>query len=271
MTDGRRGATALPLRWRGRSDAARVGGQVDLWWIDLASLRSHGGSLHAILSADERERGARYVREEDRARFVVARASVRVILARYLSISAQALRFAYGPHGKPGLEVGCGSADLRFNLSHAGDTAALAIARGREVGVDVERVRGDIEFDQLAEHFFSERERLTLRALPGGRKPEAFFNCWTRKEAYLKATGAGLALPLDQFDVSLAPDEPARLLANRGDPDEVRRWSLHDLRPGPGLVGALAVEGGSAVVATWNWPARDHRSVADERACPSPA
>src|SRR5262249_50978106 len=132
----------------------------------------------------------------------------------------------------------------------------IAVTRGREVGVDLERVRAEVATEEIAARYFSAREVRTLMALPPPLRPDAFFRCWTRKEAYLKATGAGLSLDLNRFDVSLKPGEPAALLATRDDPAEVRRWSLEHLVPGPGFVGALAAEGHRRNVWCGDWGAR---------------
>jgi 4'-phosphopantetheinyl transferase len=152
------------------------------------------------------------------------------------------MRFAYGPKGKPDLAPGSAVGGIRFNVAHAGGLALVAVTRGREVGVDLEQVR-DVDVEGIAERFFSAREVAALRRLPPAIRAEAFFRCWTRKEAYVKATGDGLSAGLEQFDVSLLPGDPAAMLAHRGDPSEVGRWSLRDLAPAPGYVGALAVEG----------------------------
>jgi 4'-phosphopantetheinyl transferase len=132
---------------------------------------------------------------------------------------------------------------MSFNVSHSHGCAAFAIARGREVGIDLEWIRADIEVGQIAKRFFSEREKATLLALPDDQKKRAFFACWTRKEAYVKARGEGLALLLDRFDVSFVDGQPAAVLVDRGSPTEVYRWSLRDLPVMPGYAAAIAVEG----------------------------
>jgi 4'-phosphopantetheinyl transferase len=122
------------------------------------------------------------------------------------------------------------------------------------VGIDLEYIRSDLAVEQIAERFFSRREIATLRALPIDLRTYAFFLCWTRKEAYIKARGEGLSLPLDQFDVSLIPGEPAALLNTQRDLYEVSRWSLQELTPAPGYAAALAVEGHGWHLACWQWP-----------------
>jgi 4'-phosphopantetheinyl transferase len=205
------------------------------------------------LSEDEGARAARFYFQKDREHFIVARGLLRSILGRYLDSEPSTLRFSYSNYGKPAL-VGAEEAALRFNLSHSGGLALLAVTRGREIGVDLERVRPDFVDDQIAERFFSPREVARLRALPPGVQLEAFFTCWTRKESYIKAHGEGLSLPLDGFDVTLTPGEPAALLSTRGDLREAALWSLRALHPWPGYVAALAVEGHDWQLKTWRWP-----------------
>jgi 4'-phosphopantetheinyl transferase len=221
------------MSWRAPpGDLALLPGELHVWRIDLARARVD----QAALSDEEQARAARFLLERDRRRFVASHAALRRILTRYLGPVAP--RFADGPHGKPFLD----GAALRFNLSHSGELALVAVADGREVGVDVEAVR-ELDLAGMARVSFSPRERAALFALPPDERLPAFFRCWTRKEAHLKATGFGLALPLDGFDVSLGPDEPARLVATRPDPDEARRFSLLHLDVGPGYAAAVEVAG----------------------------
>ena len=197
-------------------------------------------ALFATLADDERARAARFHAERDREHFIAGRGLLRAILARYVGVPAAELSFAYGPHGKPMLSAGSNAGDLRFNLAHSHGMALYALARGREVGVDLEYIapRGE---EGIAERFFSAAEVATLRRLPATERRDAFYACWTRKEAYIKARGDGLALDLSRFDVSLAPGEPAALL--RHDDEVPARWSLAALDVAPGYAAALCVEG----------------------------
>jgi 4'-phosphopantetheinyl transferase len=216
-------------------------GEVDVWFERLDPPEDRVAELAGALSHDERTRAVRFYFERDRRRYVVARGLLRVILARYTDLAPERIAFRYGPRGKPSLATA--SAGLRFNLSHAADRALVGVTRGREIGVDLEYVRPMPELESLARRFFSEPERVALAALPRPRRLRAFFRCWTRKEAYIKAIGDGLACPLDGFAVSLAPGRYARLLAVEGDPEGPRRWTLCSLAPAAGFLGALAVEG----------------------------
>lgn len=229
--------------------------EVHVWRAVLDAPASRLADFAQMLSDDERRRAARFHFERDRAHFIAGRGMLRALLGRYLGAPPASLRFRYGAHGKPELDVPPGAdAAFRFNVSHAHGLALYAFTRGRALGVDVERIRDDIEHEAIAERFFSLTEREALRAQPASLRHIAFFACWTRKEAYIKARGEGLSLPLDQFDVSLAPGEPARLLCVANAPHEVARWSLHELHPGPGYAGALMAEGQFWRLACWQYP-----------------
>ena len=228
---------------------------VHVWRIALAQPQRKVSRLLSILSADERERAARFHFPQDRDNFIVARGALRSILAGYLGVAPAALRFQYSSYGKPSLAPEFTSQGLNFNLSHSHELALLGLTSGREIGVDVERHRADVTDEPLAERFFSAREVAVLRALPPEQQTEAFFNCWTRKEAYIKARGEGLSFPLARFDVSLAPEEPAALLRTRGEPREAARWSMLNLSPGAGYAGAVIAEGRDWRLQCWDWPA----------------
>jgi 4'-phosphopantetheinyl transferase len=225
--------------------------EVHVWRARLDLPQSLAGFL-ATLAPDEKERAARFHFQKDRNHFIVARGLLRAILSRYLARRPEQLSFSYSAHGKPSLASEHGS-DVRFNVSHSHGMALFAFARGRDLGVDLEWVRADVAEEQIAERFFSACEVTALRALPAERQAEAFFNCWTRKEAYIKARGEGLSLPLNQFDVSLAPGEPAALLCTRLEADEVSRWSMTELAPGAGFKAALVVEGRDWRLRRWQW------------------
>ena len=207
--------------------------------------------MEAPLSAEERARGTRYRFERDLAHFIARRATLRSILAAYTGWLPAALTFCLGPSGKPALaRVARGG--LRFNVSHSAGLTLVAVTRCREVGVDLERIRPQLAAG-VAERFFSPVEVAALAVLPAEDRAAAFFACWTRKEAYVKAKGGGLSLGLDRFAVSLVPGEPARLLQTADDPLEVERWRLEALDPAPGYAAALAVEGWDWHLRCWRW------------------
>lgn len=217
--------------------------EVHVWRVALDPPSPWVERFEAVLSPVERARADRYHRAGDRARCVVGRGWLRTLLGRYLADDPGRLEFRYGRQGKPELAGPAGVPPLRFNLAHSRDLALLAVVQGRQVGIDMEAIRPLADADRIIARFFSPRERAAYLSLPEPERPDAFFRAWTRKEAYLKATGLGLSLALDQFAVALAPGEPARLVHVEGRPHEPERWALHDLEPGPGFTAALAVEG----------------------------
>lgn len=219
-----------------------AGGSVDIVLLALDAELPAAGELARCLSGDERRRAERFVFERDQRRFIVGRARLRHFLASRLGVGPESVAFAYGPRGKPGLAARFASADLRFNLSHSGGFAVYAFACGREVGVDVESVRELRDADQVAARFFSRRENMAYLSLDPRDRPQGFFNCWTRKEAFIKALGDGLHHPLGHFDVSLAPGMPARILRVGDTPGDACGWSLENLVAGHGLAAAVVVE-----------------------------
>jgi 4'-phosphopantetheinyl transferase len=217
--------------------------EVQLWRVDLEAIRAEESRWQKILSADESTRASRFHFSRDRQRFIAGRALLRIILAGYLATDPNSLRFSYSQKEKPSLGPPHADSNVMFNISHSGAVVLLAITRGREIGVDVEQVRSDFELETIARRFFSTHEQNQLAAVPAEEKPTAFFRCWTRKEAYVKATGDGLSLPLSQFDVSLGAGEQNALLATRPDDSEKSRWLLRDIPSGPGYTAALCVHG----------------------------
>jgi 4'-phosphopantetheinyl transferase len=213
--------------------------EIHVWYRDLNFPFSQLEMCYELLSDDERERAARYHFDQHRNEFVLTRGTLRTLLGSYLEKSPASLAFSYSAQGKPYLAGE--PSNLRFNVSHTEGLAALAFARESEIGVDVEKMRPEREAHKLAERFFSESERRFLSHISGRELHEAFFRCWTRKEAYIKAKGGGLSIPLDEFDVSIAKHEPVALLGTRPDPNEAGRWALHDLPVKVGYAGALAV------------------------------
>lgn len=229
------------------------GDDVHVWRIPLDPPPPLLTDLSAALSADERSRAARFRFDIHRTRFTAGRAVLRHLLASYLKMRPDEVSFRYSAHGKPSLAGSAADSGLRFNFSNAGGMALAAFVLDREVGVDLEELKRVADFAAIAERYFSAAENEAMRALPPESRDAAFFTCWTRKEAYIKALGEGLSVPLDSFDVTLAPGEPPRLLATRGETGGAPRWSLHALDPGPGYVGALAVEAPAPEVRCFDW------------------
>ncbi len=210
-------------------------------------------SLAQTLAPDERARAERFRFDRDRTRSIVARGLLRAIIARYLDREPGALTFQYNRYGKPSLPDELDGERIHFNVSHADSIALYALTRGRAIGVDIEYIRADMVTEGIAERFFSPREVAMLHALDPALQREAFFACWTRKEAYKKARGEGISVGLDRFDVSLATNEPAVILASREDGEALPRWFLHHLTPAPGYVGAVAVQGEPCTVTCCQW------------------
>jgi 4'-phosphopantetheinyl transferase len=222
--------------------------EVHVWQAALDRLSPCVTDLSQTLSSDEKERAVRLRDEKHRNEFIISRGMLRTLLGSYLGIPAPGLSFVYSSHGKPGLDTLPLARGLAFNVSHTEGIALFAFTLNRKIGVDVEKVRRNFEVEKIAERFFSVAERLALRNLPAEQRYEAFFRCWTRKEAYIKARGEGLSHPLHQFDVSLAPEEPAALLTTHPNPGEASRWLLRPLPVTPGYMAALAVEVESIVL-----------------------
>ena len=225
-----------------RATVALSANEVHVWRVALERGADEVGRLDVTLAPDEQERAASFIGNALGRRWTIARGALRVILGQYLGMSPKDVRFRYSVKGKPSID-GPTDIDFRFNLAHSENLALIAIARDREVGIDVEAVRSGRDLERIAERFFSPREAATLKAISPPERDHAFYRCWTRKEAYLKAMGGGLSVPLDSFDVAFAPGAPAELLAIRGAPDEPGRWSMLAFDPGAGYAGALVVEG----------------------------
>ena len=206
----------------------------------LAAAPGAVGASAALLSDAERHRARRFAFARDASRFIVARARLRELLAVRLGVRAEAVEFEYGAYGKPALSRQFADSDLHFNLSHCGDVAAYAFARGHAIGIDLEAVRVISDADDIAARYFSPRENTTYRTLNPRDRPLGFFNCWTRKEAFLKALGGGLSIPLDRFDVTLAPGEPAKVLRVENTPGDSSGWRLDSFCPAAGYVAAIA-------------------------------
>lgn len=216
---------------------------VHVWRTCLDVPPAAHDTLWHTLSPDERARAGSFHRAYDRVRFIAARGYLRVILGRYLARPPDQLRFAANAYGKPVLVPEHHGTPPHFSVSHSRALALYAITGRRQVGIDLEYIQPDFPYREIAEQFFSPREIATLLALPVAWQRGAFFAGWTRKEAYVKARGIGLSLPLNQFDVSLAPGEPPALLRVHGIEHEAAQWSLHHLQPDSGYAAAVAVEG----------------------------
>jgi 4'-phosphopantetheinyl transferase len=229
-------------------------GELHVWAANLDDPSRDVAAATHLLAIDERRRAERFHFERDARRFVIRRALLRSILGRYTGCGPAALGFEYGAHGKPSLTDDFDG--LQFNLSHSSSIVVFAVVRGRSVGVDVELIREMADIDRIVSRFFSSAEAQAVRALSEPARSAAFFACWTRKEAFIKAMGRGLAYPLDDFAVSVTPSEQPRLVWVKDAPDETERWSFESFCPTSQSIGAVAVERPKLVSRFWRIPNR---------------
>jgi 4'-phosphopantetheinyl transferase len=227
--------------------------EVHVWHIDLEDKVEKLCRLDRLLAGDERERAERFHFQVDRQRFIVGRIALRTLLGRYLGQEPESVRLCYNSWGKPGLVQTQSNIDLRFNVAHSGGIALVALTLGRALGVDIEWTRPEVECLELARHYFSPLEVAALESAPAADRLRAFYKVWTRKEAYVKAHGVGLSLPLDSFSVNLV--EPPQLVSTEHDPNQLGRWEFHSLAPASDCIGALAVEGAGLRVRCHKWSA----------------
>jgi 4'-phosphopantetheinyl transferase len=212
--------------------------------------------LKATLAQNELERAERFIFDPDRNHFIAARGILRDVLGRYLQCAPQTIDFVYGARGKPAISSGGSRHPLCFNLSHSHGLAVIGIARERELGIDVEMIRPDFASEEIAERYFSAKEITDLNRLPTEQRAESFFLCWTRKEAYIKAKGDGLHIPLDSFDVSLSPETPATLSSV-----DDSRWGINSFAPsstpGPRYAAAVVAEGKNWMASYFEWKQKE--------------
>lgn len=222
--------------------------EVHVWRASLDLPPDKLNALEETLRQDEHGRAKRFISGQDRSHFIAARGILRNILGTYLGVLPQSIQFSYGHNGKPAIPSEGSVHPLRFNLSHSHGIALIGISREREVGVDVELIRPEVAGEEIAIRYFSDKEFEELRNLPAGMKAEGFFRCWTRKEAYIKARGGGLRIPLKSFSVSLTIRAQEVLRS----PDHID-WCLQSLEPGFGYAGALVMEGNNMKVRSLSW------------------
>jgi 4'-phosphopantetheinyl transferase len=221
---------------------------VHVWRANLDLTADELSKLLPFLNDEERNRAERFVFDKDRSRFIVARSTLRLLVAQYLHTSAETIEFSYGPQGKPSLRE---NSHLRFNLAHSDGLALYAFSLDRELGIDVESERrfSNMENGEIVQSHFSRKERREFYSLDPKLQNQAFYLGWTRKEAYLKARGEGLQIPLQSFDVSLTPGGLVILRS-----DDAARWELHSFSPEPDFAAALVVEGANYKLRYWEWP-----------------
>lgn len=228
---------------------------VHVWRVNLNLTTESIRRLSRFFTPDEVARMNRFYFPKDQARFAVARGALRTTLSRYTSISPEEIRFSYDTHGKPNLDLSqIGVAQpLHFNLSHSGDLALIGVASSRKIGVDIEEMKTNLDYTQLAKRFFTPSEQAALFRLPSELQIHTFYAIWTRKEAYLKATGTGLSMPLDGFEVNLDSEQKVVPVNRSQRSSSNEMWTLLELIPGPGYTAALAVAGQDWDLSCWQW------------------
>jgi 4'-phosphopantetheinyl transferase len=247
--------------WRVPDEVPVLGcDEIHVWRTALDRTQAQILRFRHFLAGDERSRADRFHFEKDRGHFIVARGVLRAILGSYLKLAPESVCFGYGSNGKPALAGDRGDdSAIKFNVSHSHGVALYAVARRREVGIDVERIRSDLAVAEIAERFFAPGEVMQIRSLPAEAQWQAFFRLWTRKEAYVKARGEGLSLPLDQFDLSAPPPGTGATPIPQRKPSETTAWAFCDLEPASGYLGALAAETHGWRLACFQWPEQTER------------
>lgn len=226
-------------------------GEIHVWYADLYRLETT--HFFSLLSQDEKDKAARFIFEQDRVRYITRRGILRSLLGSYLGIEPDQIRFDYSHNNKPALADKYAHSAVYFNQSCSERMAVFAFTSGCEIGIDIEYIRDVPEMEQIFERFFSRRENEVFQILSDNMRKEAFFNCWTRKEAFIKATGDGLSRPLNTFDVSLVPGEPARLLEIEQCSEEANLWFMNDLKVIPGYAASLAMKGNCINIRSRQW------------------
>ena len=216
--------------------------EIHVWTVAIDGRIDAGEERMETLAQAERMRASRFMQEADAARFVQRRRALRAILGRYLGIAPQEVAFAANEFGKPSVLPSRTCDDLSFNASHSGAIALVAVGRSVAIGIDIERMRAEVEGLAIATRFFGANEVAALAGLAPDDRVAGFFNAWTRKEAVVKAVGGGLSIPLDSFEVSLRPREPPSVLRWHSASGGAKPWRIHHLEPAAGYVGALAVD-----------------------------
>ena len=232
--------------------------RVHVWKFPLDLQDRAVSRLEDVLSRDEQRRARRFRFARHRVRFTVARGRLRILLGRYLGRAPEQVAFGYGQRGKPDL-AGVEDVRLAFNISHSRNIGIAAIALNRDVGIDVERIRSDTQFDKIAQRYFTRAEATSLQQFSETQQPAVFFRCWTLKEAYLKACGGGLTMGLDSLEVIISTNGKARVVGIRETAPQTRHWRFAELDPGEGYVASLAVTGGDANVYCLHWPKSESR------------
>lgn len=221
-----------------------------IWYCDFYLNREKIDYYSSLLSQDEKQKSGRFKFKKEADCYIITRGILRLLIASYLKINPKDISFKYTSFGKPLLAF---QSSLKFNVSHSGDMAAFAFFQNQEIGVDIEKIKEDFDVLELAQNFFSKREITSLEKQSPEDLPKAFFRCWTRKEAFIKAEGSGLSFPLDKFAVSLDDDHQAELLETQWNPSEKKEWALFSFTPATGYIAAVAVATPNLEITYQNW------------------
>jgi len=242
-----------PVPWQIVTNAPRIAsGEIHIWRYRLELSTERVGHAESLLSADELARADRFHFPIHRERYVAGRSKLRKLLGSYLQVEPASVRFTYSEFGRPALNQAQNSGAINFNVSHSEDICLVAVSHVQPLGIDVERIRGDFGGEEVAQANFAPAEFRELLSLPSNIRPQGFFNCWTRKEAYVKALGAGLQIPLDSFEVSLRPEDSPRFLRGAG-----VGWHLLSFCGADGFQAAAAYRGTEAVVQFYEFSEND--------------
>lgn len=243
------------MKWNTPStDIVLLEKEVHIWRVCLPISIVQESTFWNVLSPEEKKRIHRYQFEHDRNRHLLSRGMLRYLLGHYLNVALEALVFKYSQYGKPSLESPYCKTGLQFNVSHSHNLILLAFCWNHPLGVDIEYMRPLTNADQIAQKYFSSREYAIYLSVSSRHRREAFYNCWTRKEAFIKAIGEGLSYPLDAFDVTVHPDKPAKILQVQGDTTRAKLWTLNAFNPDSGYKAAAVVIGQSWKFLYWKEP-----------------
>ena len=242
------------IRWNSAGEKLILpNNEVHLWSASVQENISYLNTYRHILSLEEKQRAERFKFKRDQDRFIIAHVLLRLVLSRYIKITPQAIAYSSNSFGKPNLK-GCSDIEtINFNMSHSNDHVLIAVANNLAVGVDIEWVRPIENANQIVETFFSAKEKVQFQSLSDHLKTEAFYSCWTRKEAFIKALGVGISLPLNQFSVSFLPGEPADLLEVPTTIEQPEFWTLEEFQVREGYVAAIAAQGTGLKFCYWKW------------------
>jgi 4'-phosphopantetheinyl transferase len=210
-----------------------------IWSLNFVVDDEAYNRYHSFLSKDEKERASRFKFYKDKRCYVVTKGVLRLLSGRYLNTDAKAIEFEYEKYGKPKLKH---NTNLNFNVSHSGDLAIIGFVHNHTIGVDIEKIKNDFDTFEIASSCFSKHEIDALHKISKQEQHKAFYRCWTRKEAFIKAKGSGLSFPLDEFSVSLESDLDADVVWTKWNTDEKDQWKLTSFIPSEDYIAATIVD-----------------------------